>query len=138
MKVCGTCNKEKSIGEFSLKHGKPQYNCKECHKEYRKNHYETNRQKYIDKAKRNKEEYRKQYFEWLSTKSCVDCGVSDIRVLEQDHLRDKEYNVSSRIGRLTLEAMMPELDKCEIVCANCHRIRTIDRGGWNRNYATLV
>ena len=138
MKVCGTCGEQKGLDEFSLRYGKPQYNCKKCHSEYRKKHYEENKKKYLDKAKRNTEEYRKQYYEWLSTKSCVDCGISDIRVLEQDHLRDKEYNISSKIGGLTLEAMMPELNKCEVVCANCHRIRTINRGGWDRSYATLV
>lgn len=138
MKICGTCKQEKPLDEFSLRYGQPQFNCKVCHAAYRKKHYQENRSKYIDKARRNELEYKRQYYEWLSTKSCTDCGISDIRVLEQDHLGDKEYNISAKIGGITLEAMMPELNKCEVVCANCHRIRTITRGGWDREYSVLV
>jgi hypothetical protein len=130
MKICGTCKKERPLSEFSLRYGKPQFNCKECHSAYRKEHYGRNRQKYIDKATRNKDVYARQYYEWLSKQFCADCGISDIRVLEQDHLGDKESNISTLVGRVRLSTMMKELEKCETVCANCHRIRTITRGGW--------
>lgn len=137
-KVCGTCGVNKQISQFSLKHGSPQYNCKECHSKYRKEHYHSNKQKYIDKAKRNRDLYRREYYDWLSTKSCVDCGNNDVRVLEQDHLENKEFNVSSLVGRRTLKSMIAELEKCEVVCANCHRIRTIERGSWTKSqYAVL-
>jgi hypothetical protein len=140
MKICGTCKNTKDEKDFSLKNGNPQYNCKVCHSEYRKNHYEKNKQKYVDKAAKNKVKYRQDYYDWLSTQSCYDCGISDIRVLEQDHLNDKEFNVSSKVGMLSLSSMMNELNKCQVVCANCHRIRTSTRGNWTRSkmYANIV
>lgn len=26
--------------------------------------------------------------------------------------------------------LMAEIAKCDIICSNCHRIRTAERGGW--------
>jgi hypothetical protein len=118
---------------FNKKHGKPQSVCKKCHSVYRKEHYRKNKEKYIKKASLNKEKYRKEYYDWLSQKSCMDCGNSDIRVLEQDHIRDKKFNIAKMVGVVSLKTLMNELDKCEIVCANCHRIRTVTRGGWSKS-----
>ena len=124
---------------FNKKHGKPQAVCKVCHSIYRKQHYQDNKQKYIDKAAKNKDTYRSEYYVWLSTKSCIDCGNSDIRVLEQDHLGDKLFNIATMVGLVPLKTLMKELNKCEIVCANCHRIRTVTRGGWSKSkFANMV
>ena len=141
MKVCGACKQEYSIDDFAINPTKPdgrQWQCKSCQAKYRKEHYEKNKKRYKDKSKRNREEYKRQYYEWLKTKSCVDCGNNDMRVLEQDHLCDKNFDISSKIGSMTLNSLMNELEKCETVCANCHRIRTIERGEWFRHYAALV
>ena len=59
-------------------------------------------------------------------KGCVDCGYRDhAEALEFDHLPGyvKRMNVSemTRFSRKTIEA---EIAKCEVVCANCHRVRT--------------
>lgn len=68
--------------------------------------------------------------EYLSAHSCVDCGESDILVLEFDHLPkyEKSYAISTLIGRaVAWEIIQAEIDKCEVVCANCHRKRTAER-----------
>lgn len=59
---------------------------------------------------------------------CVDCGNSNIAVLEFDHLRDKKYGIS-RMYRdgMAITRIQEEIDKCDVVCANCHRIRTYSR-----------
>lgn len=66
---------------------------------------------------------------YLKNHSCVDCGNSDIRVLEFDHVRgQKETNVSNIIRNgWKLERLISEIEKCEIRCCNCHRIVTIKR-----------
>lgn len=132
MKTCGTCHIEKDLSLFSKRGNIHQSKCKPCHSAYRKQHYNNNKQKYCDKAVRNKAKYRNEYYEWLSTKSCMDCGNKDTRVLEQDHLRNKEFNIAALVGGRTLSSMMDELEKCETVCANCHRIRTMTRGNWEK------
>jgi hypothetical protein len=63
----------------------------------------------------------------------VECGESDIVVLEFDHQRDKTLNVSalSREG-YSLDRLKQEIAKCEAVCANCQRRRTAKQFGWYR------
>ena len=63
---------------------------------------------------------------------CLDCGETDPVVLEFDHLRDKEFGISSGIRDRNWQAVLAEIDKCDVVCANCHRRRTAKRGGFAR------
>lgn len=67
--------------------------------------------------------------EYLVGKSCIDCGNSDVRVLEFDHVRgDKLGHISHAIkDAWNLNKLKEELEKCEIRCCNCHRIKTIER-----------
>ncbi len=61
---------------------------------------------------------------------CLDCNQTfDAVCMDFDHCKgDKKANVSRLVneGR-PLEVIKAEIDKCELVCANCHRIRTRDR-----------
>jgi len=65
-----------------------------------------------------------------SDKGCVDCGYNESPyALQFDHISDnKKANVSNLIRSdyswVTIKA---EIDKCEIVCANCHAVRTHKR-----------
>ena len=64
--------------------------------------------------------------EYLSTHACVDCGESDPIVLEFDHreLGAKLNAVSRLVHMSTLNAVRAEIEKCDVRCGNCHRIRT--------------
>lgn len=61
---------------------------------------------------------------------CFDCARAfDWFVMEFDH-RDastKLGNVPQLAGRVSLRRLLEELEKCDIVCANCHRVRTYVR-----------
>jgi len=58
-------------------------------------------------------------------------GESDPVVLEFHHLGDKDDEVSRLMGRgASLEALMREIKKCSVVCANCHRRITAEEPGW--------
>jgi hypothetical protein len=64
-----------------------------------------------------------------ATTSCTDCKQKfPAYVMDFDHLPnfDKIKNVSSLI-RSHMEVVIAEIKKCEIVCSNCHRIRTYKR-----------
>lgn len=67
--------------------------------------------------------------EYLKQHPCVDCGNSDIRVLEFDHINDnKESSISWIVKNAwSLKRLIKEINKCEVRCCNCHRIITIER-----------
>jgi hypothetical protein len=65
---------------------------------------------------------------------CVDCGVNgDWRILEWDHVPERGDKVSSpsTLAKRSFAVLMTEVEKCDVVCANCHSIRTHER----RQYA---
>lgn len=95
-----------------------------------KSHYERNREAYILKSITRKRE-NTIYIRSIKEKGrCADCGVSDWRVLDFDHLPgsikldDVSSARASYWGGAKIDA---EIEKCELVCSNCHRIRTYER-----------
>lgn len=63
-------------------------------------------------------------------RGCVDCGYRDHpEALDFDHLPGftKLYRVATMSGGSTKAKIDAEIAKCEVVCANCHRIRTARR-----------
>jgi hypothetical protein len=61
---------------------------------------------------------------------CADCGqVFDPVCMDFDHIcGDKNDNVGSMVGRgMSVDRIKAEVEKCELVCANCHRVRTSKR-----------
>lgn len=69
---------------------------------------------------------RKYVFDYLSTHPCIDCGESDIRCLDFDHVRGKKFKEVGRMlaGHYSLNKIQTEIDKCEVRCSNCHRKKT--------------
>lgn len=57
---------------------------------------------------------------------CADCGYRQhAAALDFDHAgSEKVANVSALLRRVPWEQVLVEVAKCEVVCANCHRIRT--------------
>lgn len=75
-------------------------------------------------------------------RGCIDCGYATHAVaLDFDHLpgTEKVAHVSSMLTH-SWERIMAEIDKCVVVCANCHRVRTFTRAGQGsfRNQAALT
>jgi hypothetical protein len=61
---------------------------------------------------------------------CVDCGYNKSPyALQFDHIgNDKKESVSNLIrSDYSWETIILEINKCEVVCANCHAIRTQNR-----------
>jgi hypothetical protein len=75
-------------------------------------------------------EYHKHILDELkATTPCFDCGRTyDPCQMDFDHTGDeiKVHNISRLVGRST-EALTLELHKCQLVCANCHRIRSVTK-----------
>lgn len=145
-KKCSKCGEIKHHSEFHTKKSNKDglyYHCKDCQREYTKSHYIKNKQYYIDKAKRNsaiKKDILHKVILGHFVTGCVDCGNTDIRVLEFDHLDNKDENVSDMLrAEVNVEKIKDEILKCDVVCANCHRIRTCERSNnWrSQHYASV-
>ena len=63
------------------------------------------------------------------SRPCADCGENyPYWMMEFDHLRDKEFNLSGFKGsQEKMESIVAEVEKCEVVCSNCHKNRTFVR-----------
>lgn len=58
---------------------------------------------------------------------CIDCRNKDWRCLDFDHVKgEKSYNISNGVGEgnFSISQIKDEMRKCNIRCANCHRIKT--------------
>ncbi|MFZ2522808.1 MAG: hypothetical protein WAW92_00285 [Minisyncoccia bacterium] len=78
---------------------------------------------------RTKDILRKKNGRWLNeykaSRGCKVCGNNDYRVLEFHHLdkSKKDFSISfAQANRFGLEKMQQEIKKCDILCANCHRL----------------
>jgi hypothetical protein len=140
-KQCTKCNEQKNEEDFFWKskvNGKRHSQCKECYREARKGgeHYQMYKEEYVARAKKRKkrlvEENREKLREYFSKHTCVDCPETDPIVLEFDHLirEDKKKGISKMMQDYTWEQILLEIDKCEVVCANCHKRRTAKQFGW--------
>lgn len=111
--------------------------CRVCNKRASKRYYKDNKTKHkaivTERKKLRISENREFLREILESNPCVDCGESDIRILDFDHIKGK------KIACVTLMAVSPvglkklkhEVEKCVVECANCHRRKSqIDQDSW--------
>ncbi len=140
MRRCGRCGELRSPDAFAWRRksrGQRDNYCRPCRAAYKQEHYRANRQRYIDNAakrRRTEVEIRVRFLlDYFSDHPCADCGERDPLVLEFDHLGDKRFNIAKGIRDRNWTAVLAEIAKCEVVCANCHRRRTARRGGFMRS-----
>ena len=100
-------------------------------KKYRKEYYSN---PIIRTKKRESDRQRrleiKKIIDDLKEKSrCFDCGGKFEAVcMDFDHCHGKNKSISSMVsGAYKIDLILEEIKFCEIVCSNCHRIRTRDR-----------
>jgi hypothetical protein len=79
-------------------------------------------------VKRNRSAYvaqRRARIDALKTGPCADCGnVFPPECMDFDHVRGNKAIKVSALVACSAERLMAEVAKCDLVCANCHRIRT--------------
>lgn len=147
MRVCSKCKVIKDESDYYVKDsksGRLHAHCKSCYRLHRTTyyakHYETYKDEYRYRArerkKRLRDEYRKNIKEYLLQNPCADCGEQDIRVLELDHINanNKTFSISQgvRLG-YSWDKIYQEIQKCRVLCSNCHKKRTATQFGWHKN-----
>ena len=139
MQKCTKCDVLKPFEEFSWRNksaGRRNSWCKSCISCARKDRYYLKYEEERHQRKRWKEQQRHQnqisLLEYLKCHPCVDCGNANPIVLEFDHREQAEKfaTISSMISTTRWTTILDEISKCDVRCANCHRIRTSRQLGW--------
>lgn len=98
--------------------------------DYQKNYYRRNKVKKLAgfKARRDR---TNAFIRRRKEAPCMDCGLCfPPCCMDFDH--KPEFEKVARLGSMSswqIDKVMAELAKCDLVCANCHRIRTEVRAG---------
>lgn len=137
MKTCSRCTQEKPLNEFrtdrSVRDGRGAV-CSRCAANQAQKTYHQSGGREKQHARRKAliaERYLK--LDVLKDVPCADCGGRFPRVcMDFDHVRGVKVDSISRMIRMSYswELILSEMAKCEVVCSNCHRIRTATRGQW--------
>lgn len=100
--------------------------CRACHRVSSRGHYEADKASYKGRAKERRRETREFIRSLKHNKKCVDCKKPHpYWRMDFDHLDGKVSKLSSpEVGQWSMERILAEVAKCELVCSNCHRDRT--------------
>lgn len=94
-------------------------------KEYQRNWYARNKARIQSVRARRDSEFREKIRQFKNV-PCADCGVRyPYYVMDFDHVRGEKVNDIGNLLRYGNDNdVLAEIEKCEVVCSNCHRIRT--------------
>jgi hypothetical protein len=129
-KICNKCGAEQPLDKYSKNspsQGKGYSGtCKKCVSKRSVAWTKSNRDK-VNAYHKTVREKKKAYVNALKANPCTDCGNSFPPVcMDFDHLPqyEKSFEINQAWARkLSLNKILEEIKKCELVCSNCHRIR---------------
>lgn len=119
------CGHSGPIEDFVREKKRKPFECKPCKRKRSKKSYRTNIGTYQSRAARRRFEAR-QLIENTKSGSCMDCGGKlHYCQMDFDH-RDQSQKKKpiSRLHQAGMKILLEEIEKCDLVCANCHRDRT--------------
>jgi hypothetical protein len=125
--ICSKCHSDKDESEFNYKDkktGKRHSYCRSCQKIMKDEHYRNNKDYYYNRNKKRRDETREWFNEYKSNLSCVECGENHPATLDFHHVdrTQKEYGIAYMVnGYASKEKIIEEIEKCVVLCANCHR-----------------
>ena len=123
--LCPNCKIEKFLEEFAKNSAKKNGHsswCKKCCQENDKKRYIRDRVKIL----KRRTEYREEKKYWLENYKknlkCQKCGETRWYILTFHHKNPdkKDFNISSSYRITNIKKIKKEIEKCEILCQNCH------------------
>lgn len=130
-KVCSKCGAEKPISECHVSNGRTgalHSDCRECCAKFARE-YRQGRRDYVA--------------EYKLEKGCELCGFKAVNTCQLDlHHVDpstKTYKGSHKSydAGWSLERIDKELEKCIVVCKNCHALENYNEGHWRNKYTDI-
>lgn len=139
-KVCSKCGIRKPIEEYNKKgKGRRQSYCRKCQRKYFKKFYKANKKSELSRVRRGRKARTEKAIEYVNAIKaagrCSDCRRKFPPVaMDFDHVYGKKTKeIAILVGWGTpVDKIKKEIDKCELVCANCHRIRSFTKDTHNR------
>lgn len=129
MKICLDCKISKDESEFAPHNTRKdglRANCKECGRKASNDFYARKPKEYKERAAINRpiqRQNRKNLINAIRSKyGCAICEERTLQVMDFHHLdpKTKSFSVSSPRDK-SLHSLFMEINKCVVLCANCHR-----------------
>lgn len=142
MKTCTKCQEPKADGDFPYRNkalGTKQGICKVCTRKRSSLWFQSNRARAYESSAPAQQRWRakkkaenQKVINDIKSKPCQDCGLCfHSWQMQFDHVRgEKKFNIATAVHQsyaFSLEAILEEVAKCDLVCANCHADRTYRR-----------
>jgi len=149
MKTCSRCQSAKPLSDFHLNKRSPDGHftiCKQCKVAEAKRRYDSmtpeqyqrnlqqHRERYAKgrdgistKRKSSYDKVKQQLADIKTNQGCLRCGEVDPSALDFHHVADKVAEIGNG-NKISMAVMRAELNKCVVLCANCHR--KLHAGRW--------
>jgi len=125
MQTCSKYGQSKPLTEFNKhKRGITSW-CKECVRERSREYYKEKNELIKVKRRIYIKERRKWFNEYKQTLKCSQCDENHPACLEFHHIdpKEKDFGIAEALRQLNLgkDEILKEIDKCEVLCSNCHK-----------------
>ena len=124
-KICSKCSTEKVLEDFPYKNKELNVKnsvCKTCQREYKTIYYNNNKDTHYERNKITESKIR-AYVTNIKKQGCIICKETFEKCLEFHHLNplNKDLSIAELCKKGSLNKVKLEIDKCILLCANCHR-----------------
>jgi hypothetical protein len=122
---CIVCKEAKGEEEYNWRNksqGRRKNYCRTCDRVIKKRHYDNNRADIIAQVRARTAMNVDRFQQWKSQLKCTLCPETDSCCLDFHHLdpTQKDFGISEAVPSMSWEALMEEVNKCIVVCKNCH------------------
>lgn len=132
MQTCTKCGETKKPEDFHRKGTGRQVWCKQCMALAHKRRWAKRKDAHYAK-KQERMQALKEWVDALKAAPCTDCGSRfPPYSMHWDHLPGTKKARSEEVSNLvrrgcSRERILAEITKCDLVCGNCHSVRTHER-----------
>jgi len=127
MKHCTKCDTTKPVEDFHWKNKAKEIRnrvCKVCSTEYARSYYHAGEKvNQIARSYTNNKKIRQEFRDWKAQQECKVCGEDAAECLDLHHLdpNQKDFTIGNNIITHGRKKLWEEVDKCVVLCSNCHR-----------------
>ncbi len=128
LRRCSKCRLRKPLSAYNRSGEDRQWYCRDCFRSYFEARGDLHREQ-VERSVAKRRIAARSLLKLRLQAGCADCGADDPLVLEFDHLGDEKTGDVSQMAWAGkgAERILAELEKCEVVCVNCHKRRTYSR-----------